>query len=204
MKHTLKDYPVLLSLCLAYLLLFLSYIDLSSFWYIYTASMAFLMAIALYYERPHSRQLQLRKACSFGILSGIFMYIITWAASRILPILFPPLQIQLESLYALLSPVETWQYAVLILLIIPGEEIFWRGFIEKRLLSHSKAAQAVLLSTLLYTLPLSFSGNLLLVLAGIGGGLLWGFIYAWKRSLSMVIISHLLFDVLLLAVFPLV
>ena len=202
MKHIIRDSPLLLCLIIAYLLLFFSYLDLSIFWYIYTASMACLLVLAFCFERPHNdfKHTEL----IIGFLSGIFMYMITWTASKVLPAVHPPLQTQLEDLYILLSPTEIWQYSVLILLIIPGEEIFWRGLIEKRLLTHIKAVPAVLLSTLLYSLPLIFSGNLLLVLAGIGGGLLWGIIYAWKRSLSMVIISHLLFDLMLLAVFPLV
>ncbi|WP_161497131.1 CPBP family intramembrane glutamic endopeptidase [Pradoshia eiseniae] len=203
MKHIIRDRPLLLCLTIAYLLLFFSYRDLSIFWYIYTASMACLFVLAYHVERPQNN-FKLSGTLMIGFLSGMLMYIITWAASKVLPAVHPPLQNQLEDLYILLSPTETWQYAMLILLIIPGEEIFWRGLIEKRLLTHIKTVQAVLLSTLLYSLPLIFSGNLLLVLAGIGGGLLWGTIYAWKRSLSMVIFSHLLFDLLLLAAFPLV
>ncbi|WP_455675882.1 CPBP family intramembrane glutamic endopeptidase [Pradoshia sp.] len=203
MNHTFKDRPFLLSLSLAYLLLFVSYSNLSYFWYLYTFSMTCLMIPAIYYEQARGR-LKLKEALSYGLVSGIFMYMVTWTASKVLPALFPPLQNQLENLYALLFPTEIWQYAALTLLIIPGEEVFWRGFIQRRLHLHTKNTQAVLLSTMLYSLPLTFSGNLLLVLAGIGGGLLWGFIYAWKRSLSMVIISHLLFDLLLLFVFPLV
>ena len=187
MKHIIRDRPLLLCLTIAYLLLFFSYRDLSIFWYIYTASMACLFVLAYHVERPQNN-FKLSGTLMIGFLSGMLMYIITWAASKVLPAVHPPLQNQLEDLYILLSPTETWQYAMLILLIIPGEEIFWRGLIEKRLLTHIKTVQAVLLSTLLYSLPLIFSGNLLLVLAGIGGGLLWGTIYAWKRSLSMVII----------------
>lgn len=203
MKHIIRDRPLLLCLTIAYLLLFFSYRDLSIFWYIYTASMACLLVLAYHLERPQNN-FKLSGTLLIGFLSGMLMYMITWAASKVLPAVHPPLQNQLEDLYILLSPTETWQYSMLILLIIPGEEIFWRGLIEKRLLTHIKTVPAVLLSTLLYSLPLIFSGNLLLVLAGIGGGLLWGIIYAWKRSLSMVIISHLLFDLLLLAAFPLV
>ena len=165
--------------------------------------MACLLTLAFRLERPHT-DLKLKDTLMIGFLSGILMYIITWTASKVLPAVHPPLQNQLEDLYILLSPTETWQYSVLILLIIPGEEIFWRGLIEKRLLIYLKVVPAVLLSTLLYAFPLIFSGNLLLVLAGVGGGLLWGTIYAWKRSLSMVIISHLLFDLMLLVAFPLV
>ena len=203
MKHIIRDRPLLLSLTIAYLLLFFSYRDLSIFWYIYTASMACLLTLTFRLERPHN-DFKLKDTLVIGFLSGILMYMITWTASKVLPAVHPPLQDQLEDLYILLSPTETWQYFVLILLIIPGEEIFWRGLIEKRLLTHIKAVPAVLLSTLLYAFPLIFSGNLLLVLAGIGGGLLWGVIYAWKRSLTLVIISHLLFDLMLLAAFPLV
>lgn len=203
MKNLTKDYPFLFCLSLAFFLLFVSYFYLSLFWYVYTPSMACLMALALYFERSFG-QIRLKATFTYGLLSGIFMYIITWTASKALPAIFPPLQLQLESLYTLLSPTDAWQYSALILLIIPGEEIFWRGLIEKRLLSYSTKGQAILLSTLLYTLPLIFSGNLLLVLAGIGGGLLWGFLYAWRQSLSMVILSHLVFDLLLLAIFPLV
>ena len=203
MKHIIRDSPLLLCLTFAYLLLFFSYCDLSIFWYIYTASMACLLTLAFRLERPHN-DFKLKGTFVIGFLSGILMYMITWTASKVLPAVHPPLQNQLDDLYILLSPTETWQYSVLILLIIPGEEIFWRGLIEKRLLIYLKVVPAVLLSTLLYAFPLIFSGNLLLVLAGVGGGLLWGTIYAWKQSLSMVIISHLLFDFMLLVAFPLV
>ncbi len=203
MKNAAKDHPLLLCLCLAYLLLFISYLDLSKFWFTYTAAMTLLMILSILIEHPDSQKQPLRNLLLYGSLSGALMYGITWTASKWLPLLYPPLQIQLEDLYRLLSPASAWQYAVLILLIIPGEEIFWRGFVQRRIHGHITTIPSVLLAALLYTLPLVFSGNLLLVLAGIGGGLLWGTLYAWKKNLQMVIISHLLFDLLLLAVFPL-
>ena len=38
---------------------------------------------------------------------------------------------------------------VLMFIIIPGEEIFWRGFIQKRLMNYMNIKVAILLSVLL-------------------------------------------------------
>jgi membrane protease YdiL (CAAX protease family) len=54
-----------------------------------------------------------------------------------------------------------------------------------------------ILSILLYSLAHAFTFNLSLMVAAIGAGAFWGFLFIWKRDLTPLIISHITWDVLL-------
>ena len=106
-------------------------------------------------------------------------------------------------LYSRFAPDVIWHFIALILVIIPGEEFFWRGFIQKRILEHTNVRTSIILSSVLYAMVSLYSGYVLLGICAFIGGLMWSFLYAWKRSLPLVIVSHLTFDLLLLLFFPL-
>jgi hypothetical protein len=92
---------------------------------------------------------------------------------------------------------------VLLFIIIPGEEIFWRGFVLKRLLNWLDAGSAVLAAAVLNAGAFYFTGFPVLMMAAFASGLLWGWLYIWKKSIPLVIVSHLTFNLLLLIIFPL-
>lgn len=61
---------------------------------------------------------------------------------------------------------------------------------------------AILISALLNASVFLYADLPIMMIAAFVGSLFWGILYAKKRDLSMLILSHLIFDLLLLVIFP--
>jgi len=201
LRKLITDRRLLFGYILAHLFIFFTFEQEKVFWYIFTATMLILISYSILDE---AEQRESRKFHLFiGILSGALLYGVFWIGDTLFDLLNLPLSNQITALYKLFSPELTWHYFVLFLIIIPGEEIFWRGFIQKKLLTHTNAWTSIILSTLLYASVQIHSGEFVLILAGLTGGFVWSILYAWKHSIRLVIISHIVFDLLLFGLFPL-
>jgi uncharacterized protein len=196
------DLRMILAILLAHVLLFITFQEKSVFWYIYTATMLFLITYSILHEEMDDQQ-PVGLYITYGVLSGVLLFVLFFLGNSLLHMIDLPLKGSVAKLYKQMSPTEIWQYIVLFLIIIPGEEIFWRGFILKRLLRKIKSRPSILISTLLYTSVNIYSGSSHLILASIVAGLCWSSLYVWKRSIPLLIVSHIVFDLILLVLFPL-
>lgn len=204
MKKAFTDWKFLLGLVLANALIYFAYDQGKVFWYILTGSMLFLISYAILNEDVDDR-ISLGQYLFYGLLSGAALYGVFWLGDLLLNLLnFTSLSNQVTKLYNKFSPDAIWHYIALILIIVPGEEFFWRGFIQKRLLASTGVWTSVIVSTVFYSIVSLYSGYILLGIAALICGFVWGTLYAWKRSLPLVIISHLTFNLLLLVFFPIV
>ena len=88
------------------------------------------------------------------------------------------------------------------LLIGPGEELFWRGFLQRRLQSHQGPFKGYLLATAVYALMHVGSGNLMLVLAAGICGLFWGYLYLRTGSIIINVVSHTAWDIAIFLFLP--
>lgn len=193
---------MILGILIAHLLLFFTFEDKTVFWYIFTASMLVLISYSIIHEEVEDNASTL-SYFSVGIASGLGLFGIFWLGSSLIDLLNLPFSSQISRLYSRFSPEIFWQYLVLVLIIAPGEEIFWRGFIQKRLNKHFSVKMSIGLSVFLYASVHLYSGEFILVIAAIIAGLAWSILYAWKRSLPLVIVSHIVFDLLLFVFIPL-
>jgi membrane protease YdiL (CAAX protease family) len=198
----LKKYNLLISLCLAYLLLAYSFHLTETFWPFFSLSMLIMIGLAYTQEGIVIKRISWG-AASYGIVSGTFLYIIFALGKLLIVALKLPLLQGLTALYQTVSPRVWWHYLVLFAIIIPGEELFWRGYIQRRLTRVMPPSRGILLSTLLYAAAHLCSGSLLLVIAALVGGVFWGGIYHRTGSIEIAILSHLTFDLLLLVLLPL-
>lgn len=202
MKKWMADRRLILGILIAHLLLFFTFEDKTVFWYIFTASMLVLISYSIIHEEVEDNASTL-SYFSVGIASGLGLFGIFWLGSSLIDLLNLPFSSQISRLYSRFSPEIFWQYLVLVLIIAPGEEIFWRGFIQKRLNKHFSVKMSIGLSVFLYASVHLYSGEFILVIAAIIAGLAWSILYAWKRSLPLVIVSHIVFDLLLFVFIPL-
>jgi len=85
----------------------------------------------------------------------------------------------------------------------PAEEIFWRGFLQRRLGEKLGETKGYVLASCLYGLGHCWSMNLTLLLAALVCGFFWGWMFRRTRSLWPGLISHAVWDVLIFVVFPL-
>ncbi|WP_141431367.1 CPBP family intramembrane glutamic endopeptidase [Bacillus sp. 03113] len=199
---TTSIYQLIVGIILAHLLIFFTFHEITVFWYIFTFSMLLLISFSILYEQMEHKASFLIYF-SYGIISGTLLFVVFKLGSFLIEKFNLPFLESISRLYALYEPTQLWQYLALFLIIIPGEEIFWRGYIQKKLISVSNAPLGIIFSSFLYASIQIYSGYLIHVLSAIVAGLLWGFLYYWKKSLSLVILSHLVFDFFLIVVFPL-
>ena len=141
---------------------------------------------------------------AIGLISAAGLYAIFFAGKHLSQWLLPFASGQIEKVYATRSQGELWIVGLLLLLWIgPAEEIFWRGFIQRRLAERYGPSAAFAQTLAIYTLVHIWSFNLMLLAAAFFCGLVWGAMY-WKfRSIRPGLISHAVWDVLIFVVFPL-
>ena len=140
-----------------------------------------------------------------GIIAGAILYAVTRAlVFMVLPRIWPEWQRSARALYALKTWHATSLMAITLVVIVFGEEVLWRGIVARFLMERWGRAPGVVLAAAVYALAHWAALNPLLLLAAFGCGLYWGWLYASTDDLIVPGISHLLWDVLLLFLFPVV
>lgn len=76
-----------------------------------------------------------------------------------------------------------WLLAALLLLLIgPAEEIFWRGYVQRTLSKRWNPNAGFVVATLIYALVHAGSCNFMLVMAALVVGAAWGALYRFFRT----------------------
>ncbi|MGG3563414.1 type II CAAX endopeptidase family protein [Neobacillus rhizosphaerae] len=200
-KHNL-DIRLIVGLLVAHILINFSFHDKAIFWYIFSGSLLVLIAYATL-QGEVDDEVPFIKYFFLGALSGFVLYFVFWLGIQTMELLHLPIENSLNKLYKLYAPSLFWQYIALILVAAPGEELFWRGFIQKNLMKYFRPLVSIVIAALLYASVHIYSGSFLLVLAAFLSGLTWGFLYYWKKSMPLIIVSHLVFDIMIFIILPL-
>ncbi|WP_404461829.1 type II CAAX prenyl endopeptidase Rce1 family protein [Sutcliffiella horikoshii] len=196
---------IFLFLALANILLAVSFLLTDYFWILFPVSLFILILISPEEKKPthlNERLLTIHDI-SYGILTGTILYGLFFAAYLLLKVFPFPLITFVEELYLIVGPSRWWHYLVLVLIIIPGEEVFWRRYLQSKLVDRYGMLVGVIAGASLYALAHIWTGNPMLVAAAATAGIAWGALYVWKNSLALIIISHLVFDLWLLVILPL-
>ncbi len=144
------------------------------------------------------------KKIVLGILSAVILYGIFYAAGECSRIIFHFAERNIDSIYGLKQGSSLLKITLLMTLVIgPGEELFWRGFLQRIWEGRFGKYSGFLLCVLMYAFVHLGSGNVILVLAAAVCGLFWGGLYLWKKSVLLVAVSHAVWDVLIFLIFPL-
>lgn len=90
-----------------------------------------------------------------------------------------------------------WLLAALLLLLIgPAEEIFWRGYVQRTLSKRWNPNAGFVVATLIYALVHAGSCNFMLVMAALVVGAAWGALYRFfPNRFAAIILSHAVWDV---------
>ena len=172
-----------------------------NFWVKIGLSVIVICLYSLIWQKPRFR-LTVNNVIA-GILSAVVLYGLFVLGNHLAPYIIPGAGRQVGGIYGL----GTGTDRVLIFLLLcfitgPGEEIFWRGFLQERLMRRYGKLTGLVLGTLVYGGVHVFSTNLILILAALVAGAFWGILYLWKRDLGLVIVSHSLWSAFIFAVFP--
>jgi membrane protease YdiL (CAAX protease family) len=172
-----------------------------NFWVKIGFSVAAVSLYSLFWQRPKI-SFQLRSFL-LGLFSAAILYFIFLLGNKLAPMILPGAKTQVGGIYSF----GAGENKVLIFLLLffitgPGEEIFWRGFLQDRLMKKWGNFPGYLITTALYGGVHLFSCNLMLILAAIVAGAFWGFLYLWKKDLLIQITSHSLWSAVIFAVAP--
>lgn len=138
-----------------------------------------------------------------GVISAILLYGVFGVGHFLSVHLLPFAAGQVDSIYAIREGQNKWLIAVLLLCVIgPAEEIFWRGCVQRRLSEKYGLFVGFVAAAALYTLVHLWSFNLMLLVAAAVCGLFWGLLYAATDRLCPCIISHAVWDVLIFILLP--
>jgi len=132
-----------------------------------------------------------------GAVSGFILYLVFFYSARAIHFAFPFLYMEVESVEALRMLAPSYIYIPVTLTVSVSEELFWRGFILRRLYK-KKGWAGFLISILLYALAHVPTGNVSLIIAAVGAGLVWSLLFVWRRNLLVPLVSHVVWDIFLL------
>jgi len=184
---------------------FIFAVPAGNFWLKLACSASLLAAIGLLSSRNEFKALFTFKIRHLwvGVLSALLLYGIFWVGKPAANLLFSFAPGQIESVYASKTQLDAvWIGLLLLFLMGPAEEIYWHGFVQRRLTGRYGATSGVLATAVVYTLVHVVSLNFMLVAAAGVCGLYWGLLFQREKNLIPLIISHALWDFLIFVLFP--
>ena len=208
-----------------------------NFWLVMAVSATILTTLALCFLRPYNPGRKNAGKCAregdsfadarndrtgapgtagqiaLGVVIAFALWGIFWIGDKVSSWMFGFARPEVNAVYAMKEGLPPWLIGLLLLLLIgPAEEFFWRGYVQRtlgRLLAarqqdESRARTVAFLLTLaVYTLIHIWSGNFMLVMAALVAGAVWGLLYRLRpQLLPALIISHALWDALVFVILP--
>lgn len=193
---------LVISLILAYGLSWITFSNEKVFWYFYTFSIFFLMAAFFYFSKMEEDNNSIRLNL-LGILFGVITYAGMLGVFLLLGLGPASWTNSIDKFISHFGPTTIWHYLLLIFIIAPGEEFFWRGLIQQHLKKFMQPNLAIITSSLLFGLSFIFTGFWIGILGGFFVGIIFGILYEWRRSMTAIVLAHITLLVLLFLVLPL-
>lgn len=201
--------PVWVAVVVAALLWFLMFSPLTApsvpFWPVMAGAGVLLTALSFCLGgNPFLGRPRVLPTLALGVSLAVVLWCLFWLGDKVSQWMFSFARPQVDAIYGIKSGFSQWSIALLLLLVIgPAEELFWRGFVQRRMAGRWGAWRGFAVATLCYTLVHVWSGNLMLLLAAAVCGFCWGLLYCMMpRQLPALILSHALWDVAAFVLFP--
>ena len=176
-----------------------------NFWIMMTCSGAFLTLYSSLASPGWWKDIRLG---FYDILLGIglaaALWGVFWLGEFFSTLLFDFARPQVDSIYGMKEGENPLVLTLLMLFIIgPAEEIFWRGYIQKSLSQRWNPNVGFIVTTLVYSLVHIPKMNFMLIMAAAVAGFVWGLAYRFfPERLGAIIISHALWDCAVFIWFP--
>ncbi len=140
----------------------------------------------------------------WGILIAMALWCIFWLGDFLSSMMFDFARPQVDMIYAMRAEENPTVIALLLLLIIgPAEEFFWRGFLQRDFSKKWNPNIGFIVTLLLYTMVHLPKMNFMLIMAAMVAGAFWGLLYRFfPDKLGALIISHALWDAATFVWFP--
>ena len=139
----------------------------------------------------------------YGVITAVLLYGLFYLGYQVTKT-NPTFSQGINQVYGLRSNQPPWLIAALLIFPIgPGEELYWRGLIQRVVSDRKGAYIGVGVASLAYALVHVPTFNVPLILTALIGGLVWGSLYKFTGSLTPGIVSHVLWDLMIFVLIPL-
>ena len=183
---------------------------LTNFWITMAASACILTGMATAFSggwKPKVKKPLLQFAG--GIALAFLLWGVFWVGDKASAWMFNFARPEVDSIYAMKTGLPVPAICALLLFVIgPAEEFFWRGYVQRTLSevlsggSHPDD-KAFIVTAAIYALVHVWSLNFMLVMAALVAGCVWGFLYRIRPgALPALIISHAVWDALVFVILP--
>ena len=139
-----------------------------------------------------------------GIALAAFMWGVFWLGEYFSTMIFGFARPQVDMIYGMKEGENPWILTALMLLIIgPAEEIFWRGYIQNTLSERWNPNVGFIVTTLVYSLVHLPKMNFMLIMSAAVAGVIWGLAYRFfPERFGAILLSHALWDCAVFIWFP--
>ena len=131
---------------------------------------------------------------AIGVGGAAVLYGVFWIGEQLLAWALPALSRQVGELYLIRGQTRSRNMPLVLLVIGPAEELFWRGFVQYR--------AGFALALVGYAAVHVWERKAVLILAAAAGGAFWGGLLAWRGDLVAPIVCHALWDLAVVVWFP--
>ncbi|MFL5735764.1 MAG: CPBP family intramembrane glutamic endopeptidase [Actinomycetota bacterium] len=173
-----------------------------SIWTLMAGAMTFLGAIALIEGVTVASEVSAPTAAVVGVGSGLVFYVATRLFVAIVRGPWPAFDRHASSLYGARRGLPLWA-AILLggVVVVTGEELFWRGFVQAHLADAQGDVTGALWTLAAFIGVNVASANLAIIAAAIVGGALWTALALWSGGVLASLLCHGVWTVLMTA-FP--
>jgi len=138
-----------------------------------------------------------------GLGSAAGLYAVFQVGDRLARRIMPAGDREIGQIYELRTQAPKAAIATALALAIgPGEELFWRGLVQRSLQPRFGRVGAALLASSVYGGIHLVSENLTLTGAAATAGLFWGMVYAVEQRMAPLIVSHVAWDIWIFLISP--
>ena len=176
-----------------------------NFWITMTISGIILTSYSLWADKTCLKPIRLGLVdilMSIGI--AVALWCVFWIGDKVSSWMFNFARPQVDTIYGMKDGENPWILSFLLLFIIgPAEEIFWRGYLQNNLSKRFSPNMGFVLTTLAYSLVHIFKFNFMLIMAAAVAGFIWGLLYRFfPNRLGAIVLSHALWDCAVFIWFP--
>ncbi len=194
---------ILVAACLWFLMFSPWTAALVPFWPAMTCSALLLTCLAFLFGGRPAWHFRLSDVL-WGVAIAVVLWGVFWLGDKVSQWMFSFARPQVNLIYDMKEGQSSvWLALALLLIIGPAEEIFWRGYVQRTLVSRFSPDAAFLLATAAYTLVHLPSLNFMLIMAALVCGVMWGGLYRlFPQHFTAIVVSHALWDAAAFVWFP--
>ena len=170
-----------------------------------TASACTLSILSSIFNPGWWRRVEVRgEGVLLGIAIAVGLWGIFWTGDKLSQLMFNFARPQVDLIYGMKEGESPWLLTALMLFLIgPAEEIFWRGYVQEKLQQRWNPNAGFAVTTAIYALVHAGSCNFMLIMAALVAGAAWGLLYRlFPKQFFAIILSHALWDVAVFVWFP--